>query len=273
MSVYVRSCRTAEKFNTGGSYCPIDPSKVKAIILATKDMMLPYSVDAKTITEMCHANRPDRIYPIKGIVEYAPSGGEAQTETKGYGGLKQIGYSAKDDVFTVGDYDMEVVKNLAYAKNTKMYVFYVDSENQIHGVAKDDQEGIFGIPAIVYVADQAFDTSSTAANYTIHVALEDVEKFMMQRTAFQASFDVADALIGLMNVRFVKVGENYKLVDSSNTDISAVYKTLKAENFVEDSVTSISFDAQTETFVIEGTPTLKTPAELHAEGISGIEQL
>lgn len=271
MSVYVRSCPTAEKFNTGGSYCPIDPSKVKSIILATKDLAIPYEVTGDDLTKMCHADRPDRIYPIKGIVEYAPSGGEAQTETKGYGGIKQIGYSAKDDVFTVGEYDIEVVKNIARAKNAKMYAFYVDSENQIHGVAKDGKEGIFGVPAIVYVADQAFDTSSTAANYTIHVALEDVEKFMLQRTAFKPIFDVTDALVGLMNVKFVKVGDDYKLVDSSNTDISAAYKELSAENFVE--ATSVQYNADSATFSITGETMLKTPAELHEAGISGIEHV
>ena len=49
MSVYVRTCPSAEKFNTGGSYCPIDPSKVKALILATKDLAIPFSATAESI--------------------------------------------------------------------------------------------------------------------------------------------------------------------------------------------------------------------------------
>lgn len=271
MSEYVRSCQTAEKFNTGGSYCPIDPSKVKAVILATKDIALPYSTTADAIKEMCHADRPDRIYPIKGIVEYAPSGGEAQTETQGYGGMKIIGYSAKDDVFTVGNYDMEIVKNLTRVKNATFYVFYVDADNQIHGVAKDDKDSIFGIPAKVYVADQSFDTSSTNANYSLHVALEDVERFMLHRTAFKPEFDTLDALVGLMNVRFVSVTGGYKLVDSSNTDITAVYKDLTADCL--ENGEAISYSSATDVFTSTAEPKLKTPAELFAQNIFGIEQV
>lgn len=261
----------AEKFNTGGSYCPIDPSKVKAVILATKDIELPYSATAETIKQMCHADRPNRIYPIKGIVEYAPSGGEAQTETQGYGGMKIIGYSAKDDVFTLGNYDMEIVKNLTRIKNATMYVFYVDSENQIHGVTKDGNEGVYGVPAKVYVGDQSFDTSSTHANSTLHIALEDVERFMLYRTAFKPEFDVVDALIGLMNVRFVSVDGGYKLVDSSNTDITAVYKDLKVADLVAG--TSIEYNSTNDTFTSTTEPKLKTPLELFENGIVGIEQV
>lgn len=266
--MYVRSCPAGEKFNTGGSYCPIDPAKVKAVIMATKDIMLPFTVTAAEITEMCHADRPDRIYPIKNIVEYAPSGGEAQTETVGYGNNKLIGYSAKDDVFTLGHYDIEIVKNLVTVKNAKMYVFYIDSENQVHGLAKDG-DGVYGVPALVYVADQSFDTSSTHANTQLHISLYDVEKFMLTRTAFKPEFDVMDALVGLMNVHFVSVDSGYKLVDSSNTDISAVYKDLTAECFVDASSVSYSNGL----FAITGETTLKTPAELYELNIVGIEQV
>lgn len=271
MSVYVRTCPSAEKFNTGGSYCPIDPSKVKAVIMATKDIVIPYNATAEMIKEMCHADRPDRIYPIKGIVEYAPSGGDAQTETQGYGGMKIVGYSAKDDVFTLGEYDMEIVKNIIRVKNATMYVFYVDGDNQIHGMAKDEADGIYGIPAKVYVGDQAFDTSSTNANTTLHVALEDVEKFMLNRTSFKPTFDVIDNLIGLINVRFVSVDEGYKLVDSSNTDITAVYKDLKVGNLVDGN--SLEYNVSTETFTASSEPKLKTPAELFEAGVVGIEQI
>jgi hypothetical protein len=273
MSVYVRTCPSAEKFNTGGSYCPIDPSKVKALILATKDLAIPFSATAESIKEMCHADRPNRIYPIKGIVEYAPSGGEAQTETQGYGGMKIIGYSAKDDVFTLGEYDMEIVKNITRVKNATMYVFYVDADNQIHGIAKDDNESIYGVPAKVYVGDQSFDTSSTNANTTLHIALEDVEKFMLNRTAFKPEFDVVDNLIGLLNVRFVLLENNkYKLVDSSNTDITAVYKDLTT-NALASATSSFEYESQNEVFTAGTMPTLKTPSELYELGIIGIEQL
>lgn len=275
MSIYVRTCPSGNKFNTGGSYCPIDPGKVKAVVLASVDLPIPYNSTAEEIKKMCHADRPERIYPIKNIVEYAPSGGEAQTETKGYGGTKIIGYSAKVDALTIGDYDIEVVKNITRIKNTKMYVFYIDSENQVHGVSKsEDKENIYGFPAIVYCTDQSFDTSSAEANTVLNIALEDSEKFMLSRTAFTPSFDIYDSLMGLMNVSFVPTDESkYVLVDSSNTNISSVYKSITTECF-SGNPTAVSYNSDDQSFTITGAtpPKLLSPSVLLEKNIAGIEQ-
>lgn len=277
MSVYVRTCPSDNKFNTGGSYCPIEPGKVKAIILATVDLAMPFSVTADKVKELCHEDRPNRIYPLKNVVEYAPSGGEAQTSETGYGGTKIIGYSAKVDAFTMGNYDSEIVKSLTKIKNSKLYVFYVDSEGQVHGIKKDgDNENLYGIPAIVYVTDQSFDTSSTEANYIVNVALEDVERYMLRRFAFQPAFDIYDALMGLISVSWVTLESGkYQLVDSTMTNISGVYRELATTDF-EESPSAVSYDAATNSFTITGggsTPKLVSAKQLYANEIYGIEQV
>jgi len=277
MSVYVRTCPSDNKFNTGGSYCPIEPGKVKAIIMATIDLAMPFSVTAEKVKELCHEDRPNRIYPLKNVVDYAPSGGEAQTSETGYGGTKIIGYSAKVDAFTMGNYDAEIVKSLTKIKNSKLYVFYVDSEGQVHGIKKDgDNENLYGIPAIVYVTDQSFDTSSAEANYIVNVALEDVERYMLMRFAFQPAFDIYDALIGLISVSWVEADSGkYQLVDGSMTNISGVYSTLTTTDF-EESPSAVSYDASINGFTITGgstPPQLKSAKELLANNIAGIEQV
>lgn len=273
MSVYVRSCPTGKKFNTGGSYCPIDPTKVKAVFFSMKDIAIENEIIGIDLTAMCHADRPERIYPIKNIVEYAPSGGEAQVETVGYGAPKVVGYSSRDDVFTLGVYDIELVKNIAKMKSQKVYVFYVDSDNQIHGRTKeDDNSHFYGIPAMIYLADQPFDTSSTNANTQIHIALSDTEQFLQNRVVIKKDYDVVDALIGLMSVKFVKPQSNsqfYYLVDSSNTNISSAYKDITADCFVE--AESVSYNASDDSFTISGNTELKSPRELAEKNIYGIE--
>lgn len=275
MSEYVRTCPTAEGFNTGGSYCPIDPSKVKAIVFSTMDRPLNKNLTQEDITGGCHISSHGRLYPIKNIVEYAPSGGEAQIETIGYGAPKIVGYSQRTDTFTLGTYDIELVKNIMRLKSQKVYVFYVDEDNQIHGLEKlGESDDIYGFPATIHVTDQPFDTSSTHAKTEIVVSLSDTEAFMKNRTVLKADFDVQSALVGLMNVRFVSVGNsNYKLVDSSNTDITLIYSNLATSNFTN--AESVEYDNTKNCFTLQcdGEPKLKTPAELYAEQITGIEQV
>lgn len=276
MSEYVRTCPTAQGFNTGGSYCPIDPSKVRAIIFFTLDYGVPTDPTMETLQGMCHGDRPYRYYPIKNIVEYAPSGGEAQIETIGYGAPKIVGYSQRTDTFTLGTYDIELVKNIMRLKSQKVYVVYVDEDNQIHGITKEGIEDVvFGVPATMHVTDQPFDTSSTHAKTEIVISLSDTETFMKNRVACKWNFDVQMGLIGLMNVRFVSAGGgHYKLVDSSNTNIGSVYRdSLSTEHFVN--ATTVEYDVANDWYTIQcdGEPKLKSAQELFKANVSGIEQL
>lgn len=88
MATDYRQCPGVATFNTGNSVCVLDPGKVKAIILVMHGYKLPKTLTADALEAACHADRPGRIFPIKTIVEYAPSGGEAQTSATGYGPTK-----------------------------------------------------------------------------------------------------------------------------------------------------------------------------------------
>lgn len=58
-----RSCESSQ-MNTGGSACKIDWGKVKGIILVEHGIKLPEDLTAEKMAELCHADRPNRIYPI-----------------------------------------------------------------------------------------------------------------------------------------------------------------------------------------------------------------
>lgn len=95
MATDYRKCPGVATFNTGSSVCVLDPGKIKAIILTIHGHKIPTEKTAEAFEKACHADRPGRIFPIKTIVEYAPSGGEAQTSATGYGPTKITSYSAK----------------------------------------------------------------------------------------------------------------------------------------------------------------------------------
>ena len=134
MAIDYRECPGLATFNTGNSVCVLDPGKVKAIILTIHGHKLPEDKSADAIEAACHADRPNRIFPIKTIVEYAPSGGEAQTSAIGYGPTKVMGYSAKNDVWTLQDYDASLKANLMAAKNVAFDAYFVDENNIIYGM-------------------------------------------------------------------------------------------------------------------------------------------
>lgn len=50
--------------NTGSSACKIDWKKVKGAIMVEHGVKLPADITSEKLLELCHADRPDRIYPI-----------------------------------------------------------------------------------------------------------------------------------------------------------------------------------------------------------------
>lgn len=270
-----RSCPGASNFNTGVSVCPLDPGKVKAIILTTHGNKLPSDLSAEEIEKACHADRPGRIYPIKTVVEYEPSGGEAQTSTTGYGPTKITGYSAKTDTFTLDNTDLNLKANLMAIKNTQMDAYLVDENNVIYGM--DDGTGeLAGIPMSgVYPGGQDWDSSSTDANLTVTLMYQDYEKYVKNAGIVQAGFDVLNALRGLVYVEFVSTeSTKYKLVEHySRLDVTEHYGSLlqtNAETAIPDA-SSVSY-ADGVLTVASGTPKLAKPSVLQGEGILGIEQ-
>ena len=93
-----RDCGS-EIFNTGTSKCPFVPDYIKAIILTPVGMTFKISDFDTKLGEYAHADRPNRVYPISTIAEYATSGGEAQTSATGYGSSKISISLVKDMAF------------------------------------------------------------------------------------------------------------------------------------------------------------------------------
>lgn len=275
MAIDYRECPGLATFNTGNSVCVLDPGKVKAIILTIHGHKLPEDKSADAIEAACHADRPNRIFPIKTIVEYAPSGGEAQTSAIGYGPTKVMGYSAKNDVWTLQDYDASLKANLMAAKNVAFDAYFVDENNIIYGM-NDGTEYLAGIPLSgVYPGGQDWDSSGTEANLTIATMFKDYEKYIKSADVSAYKFDVVEALKGLVYVELKSMESGkYKLVEHfGKLDITEHYGEQLAKNAttalgVSDSPAASYADG---VITVSGNPKLAKPSVLQGLGITGIE--
>lgn len=275
MAIDYRECPGLATFNTGSSVCVLDPGKVKAIILTIHGHKLPEEKTADAIEAACHADRPDRIFPIKTIVEYAPSGGEAQTSATGYGPTKITGYSAKNDVWTLQDYDASLKANLMAAKNVAFDAYFVDENNIVYGM-NDGTEYLAGIPLSgVYPGGQDWDSSGTEANLTVATMFKDYEKYIKSADVSAYKFDVVEALKGLVYVELKSLESGkYKLVEHfGKLDITEHYGELLAKNAttalgVSDSPAASYADG---VITVSGNPKLAKPSVLQGLGITGIE--
>lgn len=275
MTIDYRKCPGVATFNTGSSVCVLDPGKIKAIILTIHGHKIPTEKTAEAFEKACHADRPGRIFPIKTIVEYAPSGGEAQTSATGYGPTKVTGYSAKNDVWTLQDYDASLKANIMAAKNVAFDAYFVDENNVVYGV-NDGTEDLAGIPLSgVYPGGQDWDSSGTEANLTIATMFKDYEKYVKNADVRAYDFDVVDALKGLVYVDLVSTESNkYKLIEHfGKLDITEYYGELLAKNAETalNGTTSASYADGVITTVGEGSITLASPSVLQESGITGIE--
>lgn len=275
-----RECPGASRFNTGNSKCVLDPGKIKAIILVMHGYKLPKELTAESIEAACHADRPARIFPMKPIVEYAPSGGEAQTSAVGYGPSKVTSYSAKNDVWTLQDYDATLKANLMAAKGIAFDLYAVDDNNVIYG--ENDGTDILAGAALsgVYPGGQDWDSSSTEANLTITTMFKDYEKYVKNADIRVCNFDIVEALKGLVYVDFASIGENkYKLVEHfGKLDITPYYKDVLTGSNASKVVNGVTGLEYTDGALVAtpasggGTISLKAPSVLQANGVIGIEQ-
>lgn len=274
MAIDYRKCPGVATFNTGSSVCVLDPGKIKAIILTIHGHKIPTEKTAEAFEKACHADRPGRIFPIKTIVEYAPSGGEAQTSATGYGPTKVGSYSAKNDVWTLQDYDASLKANLMAVKNVAFDAYFVDENNVIYGM-NDGTNALAGIPLSgVYPGGQDWDSSGTEANLTIATMFKDYEKYVKNADVRAYDFDVVDALKGLVYVDLVSIEEKkYKLIEHfGRLDITEFYGELLRQNAttVLPNATDVTY-ANGIITINEGTAELASPSVLQESGITGIE--
>lgn len=284
MSKFLRSCGGGTTaFVTGVAKCPITPQYIKALIFVEHGKKLPANLTADTLEAACHADYPDRIYPLAGIVEYAPSGGEIQTSQNGYGPNTVTGYSETSDQFTMGNSDVQLRASVIANMNHQFDVYYVDDNNIIFGV-QDEKDGEFPLKGFplngIGLGGSKFKTSSQAAYDLITLYSKDYANNEKMLMAVPADFQIIQVLAdsGIRLVEWVKDGANWILVDKySRSDVSNYYAAALAQNVTTciPNATSCSYANGVFTIALKNSdtkPQLAAPSVLQANGIVGIQQ-
>ena len=270
-----RNCFQAD-FNSGKSGCPIDYGKIKGAIIVPAGEKLPAGFDGDDLREACHADVPNRIYPVITFVEYAKNGGEPQVSAIGYGPNKVTGINAQTDTFTLDEVDYGLNAELLKIKNMKRDVYYFDENGVVYGV-NDGTDVLAGIPmACIYPTIVPHPTSSAKESLTVSFCHVDAEKSQQNYDFITTDFHLEDSLIGLVPVELVKDGDNkYHIVEKiGGYDRTAEFGptvATKASSVIDGiSAATYADGALTLTVTQDATPALKAPSALYANGIEGI---
>lgn len=270
-----RNCFQAD-FNSGKSGCPIDYGKIKGAIIVPAGEKLPAGFDGEDLREACHADVPNRIYPVVTFVEYAKNGGEPQVSAIGYGPNKVTGINAQTDTFTLDEVDYGLNAELLKSKNMKRDVYYFDENGVVYGV-NDGTDVLAGIPmACIYPTIVPHPTSSAKESLTVSFCHVDAEKSQQNYDFITTGIHLEDSLIGLVPVELVKDGDNkYHIVEKiGGYDRTAEFGATIASNAsaVIDGISAATYadGALTLTVTQGATPSLKAPSALYAKGIEGI---
>lgn len=277
----IRTC-TSANLNTGVSACHLEPEKVKGAILVPRGVKLPAELKGDKLKELCHADRPERIYPIFPFVEYAKEGGEPQVAANGYGPSQNTGISALTYTFTLDKFYPELNASLTKAANKAWDVYFYDEKNVLYGIS-DGTDILAGIPmSTIYSTPTPHPTSSAAATMTVSFAFENVREYFENLDFILLDFAIARCLVGLNLVELVKVGtsgNDYKLVEKvGGYDLTPTYGKLLADNanLIAGGASGVTYNADAETLTIATNggvvPALKAPSALYEAGIEGIEQ-
>lgn len=276
----IRTCKSS-LLNTGGSACKIDWAKVKGAIMVEHGTKLPADITGEKLVELCHADRPDRIYPIFPLFEYAKNGGEPQVNPVGYGANQFNGLNAQTDTFTLNRYDEVLNVKLLQCASKQWDVYYWDGNNTLIGY-NDGTDVLAGIPmSTVYPTVTQYPTSGAKSTMTVSFSHEDAEDSQVNFDYQQLDFNPKNFLKGLVEVLFMpsdKGANDYKLIEKiGGYDRTEEFGQLIADKAAEvlNDVTSATYANGVISIVPKepGTPSLKAPSVLFENNISGIEQV
>lgn len=268
-----RECGGGNGFNTGQNFCPLQPGKVKGLILVYHGKKLPSELTAESLEKACHADGMDRIFPVLGISEYATSGGEATTSENGYAGSEITGYSSRTDTFTLSKFNLALQANMVANKSTLFDMYAFDEDNVIYGY-DDGTDVLAGIPLSgIYPTGQMYTSSGQKAYLAFNAIYADTEDYLAHTSIKSASVNLMNVLTGVIYVDFVSVDGGYKIVDHyDRTDLTSYYGATIAANAesILSGMTSVTYESG----VLKGTgePKLAEPSVLQENGIIGIEQ-
>ena len=276
----IRNCASAQ-MATGVSKCQFDFGKLKGAIIVERGKKLPADLTAEKLEEACHADRPDRVYPIFTFVEYAKNGGEPQVGATGYGPQGVTGVNARTDALTMDKFYEALNASLLKTMNTPYDVYFWDDKKMLYG-CNDGTDVLAGIPmSTIYPTVTDHPTSSAKSTMVVNFCHEDAQASMENYDYIQLNFDPKNFAVGLVAVELVAVdGSKYKLIESiGGYDRTAEFGSLIASGAttVLGNVTSATYNAEDDTLSIvtkdSGVPYLKAPSALYEAGIKGIEQV
>ena len=272
----IRNCNGIS-LATGKSGCQIDFGKIKAVILVAHGVTLGSSFSKGVFETKCHADVPNRIYPIKTIVEYAKNGGEPQTSAVGYGGTGVTGVSARTDTFTLDKHSEHLAASLSKCMNKRFDAYYVDENNLLIGL-NNGTDVLAGIPlSTVYPNVTPHPTSSAKATMTVSCCIEDARAAIENFDYVQLDFNPLDELEGLIPVDLVEVESGkYKLIETiggyDRTDEFGAALASGAATVINGITTATYANGLlTITASQNATPSLKAPSVLLTNNIAGIE--
>ena len=270
-----RICDSAE-MNTGGSACSVDWGKIKGAIIVEHGKKLPADLTPEKLAELCHADRPERIYPVLTFVEYAKSGGEAQVSAVGYGPNQYNGLNAQTDTFTLGRFDEMLNAELLRCANKQWDVYYWDSNKMLIGY-NDGTDILAGIPmSAIYPSSTPFSTSGAKSTMTVNFAHFDAEDSQLNFDYVKLDFNPGNVIKGLTEVMLVeKTSGKYKIVEciggyDRTAEFADALSTGAAEVFT--GVASASYENGLITITPgEGEISVKQPSVLYTNDIKWVE--
>lgn len=272
----IRTCESAQ-LNTGGSMCQIDWGKIKGSILVAKGQKLPAELTKDKLLELCHADRPERIYPILPIVDYAKNGGDPQVSAVGYGPSQFNGLNAQTDTFTLSKFDETLNAKLLQCATQEWDAYFFD-EKRLYGY-NDGTDILAGIPmATVYPTATPFSTSSAKSTMTVSFCHADIEDTYTHLDFLDLKINLKNVLKGLTEVLLVsKEANKYLLVERiGGYDLTPLFGDViaKAAATVLNGATSATYSNGVITVVPSnggGDVSLKSPSVLYESGIKFIE--
>lgn len=264
------------QLNTGSSHCKIDWGKIKGCILVEPGQKLP-DLTREALEKLCHADRPERIYPILSFVEYAKNGGDPQVNAVGYGASQFNGMNTQTDTFTLPRFDETLNAKLLECASQEWDVYFFDDKH-LYGY-NDGTDVLAGMSmSTVYPTVTPFATSSSKSTMTISFCHTDIEDTLRHIDFIALEISLKSVLKGLTEVVLASKDANkYKLIENiGGYDLTPLHgpNIAAAAADVLNGVTSASYSDGILTIVPSdagGTITLKSPSVLFENGIKFIE--